>query len=63
LGIARTIPRKRYTSKRVAAELRSLLGEPTYASRAAAVGDQVSGEDGAERVTRAIDCFLRPPGS
>lgn len=58
LGVARTIARKRYTSRRVAAELRSLLGEPTYALRAAGVGGTVSGEDGAGGVTRAIDFFL-----
>jgi len=61
LGVARTIARKRYTSRRVAAELRLLLGESTYASRGATVGGEISREDGAGSVTRAIDRFLGSP--
>jgi rhamnosyltransferase subunit B len=59
LGVARTIARKRYTPKRVAAELRALLSESTYASRAATVGSEISCEDGAGSVTRMIDRFLQ----
>jgi rhamnosyltransferase subunit B len=43
LGIARIVPRNRYTPARVAAELRRLLDDPRYAQRAAEVGEQVGG--------------------
>ena len=55
LGIARTIPRRRYTAPRVAAELRRLLDDPAYTRRASEVGEQVRQEDG---VRVACDALL-----
>ncbi|MHB1037971.1 MAG: glycosyltransferase [Pirellulales bacterium] len=60
LGIARTIPRGRYTPVRVAAELRRLLDDPTYARRASAVGEQMQQEDGVRVACDAISGLLRP---
>jgi UDP:flavonoid glycosyltransferase YjiC (YdhE family) len=59
LGIARTIPRRRYTAARVAAELQHLLGEPAYAQQAAIVGDQVRQEDGVKVVCDAVSGLLQ----
>src|SRR5262249_23543525 len=58
LGIARTIPRHRYTPARVAAELHRLLNNPTYAQRASAVGVQVRQEDGARVACDALSGLL-----
>ena len=46
LGIARSIPRNRYTALRGALELEQLLGEAKYSTRASDVGRQVRQEDG-----------------
>jgi UDP:flavonoid glycosyltransferase YjiC (YdhE family) len=51
LGIARTIPRHRYTPARVAAELHQLLDNPIYTRRDSAVREQVRQEDGVQ-----VDC-------
>jgi rhamnosyltransferase subunit B len=59
LGIARTVPRHRYTPARVAAELRHLLDNPAYARRAAAVGEQVRQEDGVRAACDALEALLR----
>jgi rhamnosyltransferase subunit B len=58
LGIARTIPRHRYTPARVAAELRQLLDDPAYARRAAVIGEQVRQEDGVGAACDALEEFL-----
>jgi rhamnosyltransferase subunit B len=58
LGVGRTVALKRYEPRHVAAELSSLLGDSSYASRAAVVGEQVSKEDGAEVAACVIDKFL-----
>jgi UDP:flavonoid glycosyltransferase YjiC (YdhE family) len=55
LGIARTIERRRYRADRAADELRRLLDDPRYASRAAAVADRVRREDGARTAADAIE--------
>jgi UDP:flavonoid glycosyltransferase YjiC (YdhE family) len=63
LGIARTIPRHRYTPARVAAELHRLLNEPTYTNRASIVGVQVRQEDGERVACDALTELLRTAGS
>jgi UDP:flavonoid glycosyltransferase YjiC (YdhE family) len=59
LGIARTIPRHRYTPSRIAAELHRLLANPTYSRRASAVGVQVRQEDGARMACDALTGLLQ----
>jgi UDP:flavonoid glycosyltransferase YjiC (YdhE family) len=54
LGIARVIPRRRYTAPRVAAELQELLGDPQYVRRAAEVAGRVRAEDGVKSACDAI---------
>jgi UDP:flavonoid glycosyltransferase YjiC (YdhE family) len=61
LGVARSIALKRYVPERVAAELSRLFDGPGYAARAAAVGEEVSREDGAEAAARIIDAVLGVP--
>src|SRR5262249_44712175 len=63
LGIARTLPRHRYTPARVAAELHRLLNDPTYAQRASMVGVQVRQEDGARVACDALSELLQTTGS
>src|SRR5947209_6105397 len=46
LGIARTIPRRRYSPALAAAELGRLLDDPAYSQRASEVGRQVRQEEG-----------------
>ena len=53
-GIARTIPRFRLGTSRLTEELRRLLADPSYASRAAEVGRVVQREDGAAAAADAI---------
>lgn len=57
LGVGRTIPRKRYTTRRLLAEIRRLVSVRAYATRAREVGAVVAGEQGAERVAEAVDRF------
>ena len=54
LGVARTLFPKRYTASRVVAELRPLLDDPDYRTRAAATAAVVRGEGGAEAAAEAI---------
>lgn len=58
LGIARTIPPRRYTPTRVAAELQELLTEPAYAQRAMEISGQIRQEDGVQMACDALDRFL-----
>lgn len=60
LGIARTLPRSRYQVDRVTAELGQLLGDPTYARRAADVGQLVHQEDGVATACDALEAVLSP---
>jgi UDP:flavonoid glycosyltransferase YjiC (YdhE family) len=55
LGIARIIPRRRYTADRVASELRLLLDRPEFARRASEVAQQVRQEDGVKAACDAIE--------
>jgi UDP:flavonoid glycosyltransferase YjiC (YdhE family) len=58
LGLARTVPRGRFTAARLERELVPLLADSTYAARAAAVGAQVSAERGTDVACDAIDQLL-----
>lgn len=58
LGIARVVPRHRYTPARVAAELRALLDNPVYSERALRVGDLVRQEDGVRVACDAVEALL-----
>jgi UDP:flavonoid glycosyltransferase YjiC (YdhE family) len=58
LGIARTIPRNRYSSERAARELRELLENPAYVEKAAAVGREVQAEDGVHAACDALEALL-----
>ncbi len=62
LGVARTIPRRRYTAARAAAELRRLLDDPAYARRASEVGEQVRQEDGVRVACDALSEVLETAG-
>jgi rhamnosyltransferase subunit B len=59
LGVARAVPRRRYTKGRAISALGSLLGNSDYTSRAAALAPIVAHEDGAEQAARVIDGVLR----
>lgn len=54
LGIGRTVPRRRYTPERAAAELRRLLDNAVYRQRASEVGEQVRKEDGVGNACDAL---------
>lgn len=58
LGISRTIPHRRYTAERVAAELRKLLHDPTYSQRAAEVAEKLRHEDGVGVACDAIEALV-----
>jgi rhamnosyltransferase subunit B len=58
LGVGRQIPRVKYTAASAARELQHLLDNPTYAERAAAIGQQVSAENGTLRAIEEIERFL-----
>ena len=60
LGIARTIPRRRYNPARVAAELRHLLDDPEYSQRAIGIGEKVRREDGVRAACDALEDLIRP---
>lgn len=62
LGIARAIPKERYTAARVAGALRELLDDPGPARRAAEIGRLVRQEDGAAEAADAIEALLARRG-
>lgn len=59
LGVGRSLSRKKYKAKRVAAELNQLFSEAEYARKAAEVGQLVNGEDGARASADAIESVLK----
>lgn len=61
LGVSRTIRPRRYRARRVARELATLLGEQSYAARAAEVATRVRAEDGVAAACGAIEALLRRP--
>jgi len=58
LGVARTVFPTDYRAERVARELRTLLEQPSYRERAAAVAKVVSEERGAEAAAEVIERLL-----
>jgi UDP:flavonoid glycosyltransferase YjiC (YdhE family) len=59
LGVARTLPRHRYTANRVVAELDRLLHDPRYTTRATEVGHQLQAENGVKMACDAMDAHLQ----
>lgn len=58
LGIARTIRPSRYVAKKVADELRQLLDDPAYATRASEIGQQIRKEDGIAAACDALESLF-----
>jgi rhamnosyltransferase subunit B len=58
LGVARTLLPKHYTATRAVTQVRTLLENPSYAQRAAEVGDMVRLEDGIQRACDALEIYL-----
>ncbi|HYO62654.1 MAG TPA: glycosyltransferase [Pyrinomonadaceae bacterium] len=58
LGVARTLPRGRYNSRRAAAELRRLLDDPSHAVNAARVGERLRAENGVGNACDLIEELL-----
>ena len=54
-GCGRAIPRPRYNAETATRELKALLGNPGYASRASAIGQLVQKENGASTAADAIE--------
>jgi len=59
LGVARTISRANYMARRVAKDLKELLGNPSYKQRAKEVGQQVRTENGAAKAVDLISGYPR----
>ena len=59
LGAARVLPRSKYNAATSARELRALLGDKSYAARAAEAGRRVRSEDGARAAADALEEVLR----
>lgn len=59
LGTSRTIPRKQYVAERVVRQLGELLGNPSYAAKAAEIGAIIRAEDGVNVACDAIEKQLR----
>lgn len=58
LGCARTLPRPEYNAASATRELKQLLDEPSYITRAAEIGRIVQSEDGARAACDAIEEVL-----
>jgi rhamnosyltransferase subunit B len=58
LGVARRIPRARYTADAAGRELRALLGDEACAARAAALGHRLRAERGVEAAADALEALL-----
>lgn len=54
LGVARVRYPRRYAAAPVERDLRALIGNPRYASRAAAIGAEIRSEDGTARACEAL---------
>jgi UDP:flavonoid glycosyltransferase YjiC (YdhE family) len=62
LGVSRTVSRARYSANTAAAELSKILGDPSYAARAEAVGREVRAEDGVAAACDAVERTLSKVG-
>lgn len=58
LGIAASLPARRYTADRAAAALAPLLADPGFATRATAVGRAIRAEDGIAGACDAVEAAL-----
>ena len=58
-GAGRVLPRPKYTAAGAAKELRALLSDESYTTRAAEIGGRVRSEDGAAAAADAIEEVLR----
>ena len=58
-GAARVLPRAKYNAATAARELRALLGDESYTSRASEIGRRVRAENGAAAAADAIEEVLR----
>ncbi|HEX8148968.1 MAG TPA: glycosyltransferase [Pyrinomonadaceae bacterium] len=58
VGAGRALPRAKYNAARAAKELRALLSDESYTTRAAEVGRQIRAEDGAVAAADAIEEVL-----
>jgi len=58
-GASRTIARHAYSAGRVSKELRSLLNEPRYSTRAQTVSRQIRSEDGLKQACDALERHAR----
>jgi UDP:flavonoid glycosyltransferase YjiC (YdhE family) len=61
LGVARSISRDAFRLPRVIRELSKLLGDPSYAARAGAVGVEVRSEQGSLTACDALEGRIAPP--
>jgi rhamnosyltransferase subunit B len=59
VGAGRMLPRSKYKAASAAKELRALLSEASYTTRAAEIGRQIRSEDGASAAADAIEEVLR----
>ena len=63
LGVARTLPRRRYQKQQVVSALRVLLQEPSHAERARVVAEEVRSERGTAAAVDIIEEVLARGGS
>jgi UDP:flavonoid glycosyltransferase YjiC (YdhE family) len=67
LGIARTIPARRYNLARTVSETGKLLADPAYGKRASQVGQEIQRENGVENICNALESLsgvgVTSPGS
>lgn len=59
LGVARWVPRSKYSAQRAAQELERLLAEPRYEQRAAEVSREIRSEDGVRAACDALETLGR----
>ncbi len=58
LGVARVVPRARYSAARASRELGRLLGEPSYQARASDVAERILAEDGVGIACDALETLM-----
>jgi rhamnosyltransferase subunit B len=63
LGLARVIPRSRYSRRTATAALSAIADDPSYAERAKAIGARVRAERGAETACDALETLLTDTAS
>jgi UDP:flavonoid glycosyltransferase YjiC (YdhE family) len=60
LGLARVLPFRKVTARRLASELAALLDRPSYPHEARAVAEALTGVDGAARAAEALIACAQP---